>query len=83
MARPRRSASAATQSVFAQHLDELLTVTEAAELYSYHPRTIRDWCAARRVAARRTACGHWLISRPSIEFFLRVRSVNPPELRIS
>lgn len=51
-------------------LGDVLTVAEAASRYHYEARTVRYWCTFGKVAAR-NAGGVWLISRRSLETFLR------------
>lgn len=47
-------------------IDAVATIAECAEETGYHARTLRFWCDAGYIVARRAKNGVWLVSRASV-----------------
>ncbi len=54
-------------------IEAVLTIAECAEETGYHVRTLRFWCDAGYIVARRTNRGVWLVSRQSLKRYLERR----------
>lgn len=57
---------------FYDDLVKIVTVSEAADMTGYPMRYVRFWCDAGWLVARK-AGGTWVISKPSLEHFIRVK----------
>lgn len=60
-----------------------LTTSQAVRAYKTHPNVLHRLILVGRLAARKNADGHWLISKESLELWnrQRVRKIQNPEIK--